>query len=84
MTYLLRLQTFLFEMIQVQINDDEVKTKLKGHHKRITGLALSNALNVLISAGADSQLLPLMNNFSTLAIFLLQSVEANNETTLLI
>ncbi|KAK4714903.1 hypothetical protein R3W88_020810 [Solanum pinnatisectum] len=32
----------------------KVKTKLKGHHKRITGLALSNSLNVLISAGADS------------------------------
>ncbi|CAN4113022.1 unnamed protein product [Withania somnifera] len=35
---------------------DEVKTKLKGHQKRITGLAFSNSLNVLISAGADSQL----------------------------
>ncbi|CAH1432821.1 unnamed protein product [Lactuca virosa] len=35
---------------------DEVKTKLKGHHKRITGLAFSNVLNVLISSGADSQL----------------------------
>ncbi|KAH0734816.1 hypothetical protein KY285_010523 [Solanum tuberosum] len=61
-----------------------VKTKLKGHHKRITGLAFSNSLNVLISAGADYQLLPWMNNFSTLTIFLLQSVEAKNETTLLI
>ncbi|KAI3781936.1 hypothetical protein L2E82_11964 [Cichorium intybus] len=35
---------------------DEVKTKLKGHHKRITGLAFSNLLNVLVSSGADSQL----------------------------
>ncbi|KAG7021233.1 Topless-related protein 4 [Cucurbita argyrosperma subsp. argyrosperma] len=35
---------------------DEVKTKLKGHHKRITGLAFSNHLNVLVSSGADSQL----------------------------
>lgn len=35
---------------------DEVKTKLKGHQKRITGLAFSNALNVLVSSGADSQL----------------------------
>lgn len=33
----------------------QVKTKLKGHHKRITGLAFSNALNVLVSSGADSQ-----------------------------
>ncbi|KAK3025864.1 hypothetical protein RJ639_042293, partial [Escallonia herrerae] len=35
---------------------DEVKSKLKGHHKRITGLAFSNVLNVLVSSGADSQL----------------------------
>ncbi|KAG6658615.1 hypothetical protein CIPAW_04G173900 [Carya illinoinensis] len=35
---------------------DEVKTKLKGHQKRITGLAFSHALNVLVSSGADSQL----------------------------
>ncbi|KAK9055103.1 hypothetical protein SSX86_026183 [Deinandra increscens subsp. villosa] len=32
---------------------DEVKTKIKGHHKRITGLAFSNVLNVLVSSGAD-------------------------------
>ncbi|PSS13871.1 Topless-related protein [Actinidia chinensis var. chinensis] len=35
---------------------DEVKTKLKGHQKRITGLAFSAVLNVLVSSGADSQL----------------------------
>ncbi|KAL7168434.1 hypothetical protein ACSBR2_038801 [Camellia fascicularis] len=35
---------------------DEVKTKLKGHQKRITGVAFSNVLNVLVSSGADSQL----------------------------
>ncbi|KAL5988108.1 RNA polymerase II associated Paf1 complex subunit Tpr1 [Asimina triloba] len=35
---------------------DEVKSKLKGHSKRITGLAFSNVLNVLVSSGADSQL----------------------------
>ncbi|CAN6459524.1 unnamed protein product [Victoria cruziana] len=34
---------------------DEVKSKLKGHSKRITGLAFSNSLNVLVSSGADSQ-----------------------------
>ncbi|KAK1394935.1 hypothetical protein POM88_013991 [Heracleum sosnowskyi] len=33
-----------------------VKIKLKGHHKRITGLAFSDVLNVLVSSGADSQL----------------------------
>ncbi|XP_055960299.1 topless-related protein 4-like isoform X2 [Mercurialis annua] len=33
-----------------------VKTKLKGHQKRITGLAFSNSLNVLVSSGADAQL----------------------------
>ncbi|XP_075523439.1 topless-related protein 1-like isoform X1 [Primulina tabacum] len=36
---------------------DEVKSKLKGHSKRITGLAFSHALNVLVSSGADSQLI---------------------------
>ncbi|KAH0688342.1 hypothetical protein KY285_017933 [Solanum tuberosum] len=33
-----------------------VKSKLKGHSKRITGLAFSHVLNVLVSSGADSQL----------------------------
>ncbi|XP_078443222.1 protein TPR3-like [Wolffia australiana] len=36
---------------------DEVKTKLKGHQKRITGLAFSNSQNVLVSSGADAQLI---------------------------
>ncbi|KAM0933886.1 putative transcription factor WD40-like family [Dioscorea sansibarensis] len=35
---------------------DEVKSKLRGHTKRITGLAFSNALNVLVSSGADAQI----------------------------
>jgi WD40 repeat protein len=35
---------------------DEVKTKLKGHQKHITGLAFSTALNILVSSGADAQL----------------------------
>ena len=33
---------------------DEVKSKLKGHQKRITGLAFSHVLNVLVSSGADA------------------------------
>ncbi|XP_038991993.1 topless-related protein 2-like [Hibiscus syriacus] len=35
---------------------DEVKTKLKGHLKRISGLAFSTSLNILVSSGADAQL----------------------------
>ncbi|KAF9614209.1 hypothetical protein IFM89_016002 [Coptis chinensis] len=35
---------------------DEVKSKLKGHQKRVTGLTFSNVLNVLVSSGADAQL----------------------------
>ncbi|KAM7480337.1 hypothetical protein LguiA_028550 [Lonicera macranthoides] len=35
---------------------DEVKSKLKGHQKRVTGLAFSNVLNILVSSGADAQL----------------------------
>jgi WD40 repeat protein len=33
----------------------QVKSKLEGHSKRVTGLDFSNALNVLVSSGADSQ-----------------------------
>ena len=36
-------------------NSVQVKTKLNGHHRRITGLAFSNTLNVLVSSGADAQ-----------------------------
>ncbi|VAH75685.1 unnamed protein product [Triticum turgidum subsp. durum] len=35
---------------------DEVKIRLKGHQKRITGLAFSNSLHILVSSGADAQL----------------------------
>ncbi|KAF2307284.1 hypothetical protein GH714_026099 [Hevea brasiliensis] len=35
---------------------DEVKSKLKGHQRRITGLAFSTNLNILVSSGADAQL----------------------------
>ncbi|XVF05996.1 hypothetical protein REPUB_Repub06bG0009800 [Reevesia pubescens] len=35
---------------------DEVKSKLKGHQKRITGLAFSTSLNILVSSGADAHL----------------------------
>lgn len=35
----------------------QVKIKLKGHQKRITGLAFSNVQNVLVSSGADSQVI---------------------------
>ncbi|KAF5198326.1 Topless-like [Thalictrum thalictroides] len=33
---------------------DEVKSKIKGHQKRVTGLAFSNVLNVLVSSDADA------------------------------
>jgi len=33
----------------------QVKSKLRGHQKSITGLAFSNSLNVLVSSGADAQ-----------------------------
>ncbi|KAK9130670.1 hypothetical protein Sjap_011157 [Stephania japonica] len=38
------------------IRYDDVISKLKGHQVRITGLAFSRALNVLVSSGADSHL----------------------------
>ncbi|KAG0463244.1 hypothetical protein HPP92_021720 [Vanilla planifolia] len=34
----------------------KVKSKLRGHSKRITGLAFSHPLNILVSSGADSQI----------------------------
>ncbi|KAF3958529.1 hypothetical protein CMV_016582 [Castanea mollissima] len=34
---------------------DKVKSKLKGHQKRIIGLAFSMNLNILVSSGADAQ-----------------------------
>ncbi|XP_031279576.1 topless-related protein 1-like [Pistacia vera] len=36
---------------------DEAKNKLKGHSKRITGLAFSHVLNILVSSGADAQII---------------------------
>ncbi|KAG8379818.1 hypothetical protein BUALT_Bualt07G0129000 [Buddleja alternifolia] len=36
---------------------DEVKSKLKGHQKRVTGLAFSSVLDVLVSSGADAQII---------------------------
>ena len=33
----------------------QVKSKLKGHQNRVTGLTFSNVLNVLVSSGADVQ-----------------------------
>jgi hypothetical protein len=43
-------EDFNFELIKnVSM---KVKTKLKGHQKRITGLAFSHVLNVLVSSGA--------------------------------
>ncbi|KAH7855513.1 hypothetical protein Vadar_025713 [Vaccinium darrowii] len=38
------------------IRVDEVKCILKGHRNRITGLAFSTNLNILVSSGADAQL----------------------------
>ena len=43
------LMCFLFSL--------QVKSKLKGHTKRITGLAFSHVLNVLVSSGADAQVI---------------------------
>lgn len=44
----------------------QVKTKLKGHQKRITGLAFSQAMNVLVSSGADAHVSRIDNHFNIL------------------
>lgn len=54
----------------------QVKSKLKGHSKRITGLAFSHALNVLVSSGADAQVIIFLFNYY-LQIALLISCELN-------
>ncbi|KAE8056337.1 hypothetical protein FH972_013118 [Carpinus fangiana] len=36
---------------------DEVMSNLTGHSKKITGLAFSNVLNLLVSSGADTQII---------------------------
>ncbi len=41
---------------------------LRGHEKRITGLAFSNALNVLVSSGADAQVL-VFRSFSITSMY---------------
>ncbi|KAI8562463.1 hypothetical protein RHMOL_Rhmol03G0039000 [Rhododendron molle] len=38
--------------------EDEVESELKGHEKRITGLAFSVNLNILVSSGANAQWVP--------------------------
>ncbi|KAF3450894.1 hypothetical protein FNV43_RR06983 [Rhamnella rubrinervis] len=38
------------------VRTDKILHKLKGHQKRVTGLAFSNVLKVLVSSGSDSQL----------------------------
>ncbi|XP_059644431.1 protein TPR3-like isoform X2 [Cornus florida] len=39
------------------IRVNEVVSKLKGHYTRVTGLAFSNVLNVLVSSGYDAQII---------------------------
>jgi WD40 repeat protein len=46
----------------------QVKGMLRGHEKRITGLAFSNALNVLVSSGADAQVL-VFRSFSIISMY---------------
>ena len=43
----------------------QVKSKLKGHTKRITGLAFSHVLNVLVSSGADAQVIVVQFRFAS-------------------
>nr|POF18115.1 topless-related protein 3 [Quercus suber] len=43
---------------------DKVKSKLKGHQKRITGLAFSMNLNILVSSGANAQVSGICGSFA--------------------
>lgn len=44
----------------------QVKIKLKGHQKRVTGLAFSSVLNILVSSAADAQVCPANLRYSVL------------------
>jgi WD40 repeat protein len=50
----------------------QVKSKLKGHQKRVTGLAFSTNLNILVSSGADAQ----VNRGNAVRLFLIYHSEA--------
>ena len=54
----------------------QVKSKLKGHQKRITGLAFSTSLNILVSSGADAQ----VSDFVFLSIVFLLRNNYENKT----
>nr|XP_010324827.1 topless-related protein 1-like isoform X18 [Solanum lycopersicum] len=43
-------------IIVYSVRTEELISRLNGHSKRITGLAFSNTMNVLVSSGADSQI----------------------------
>ncbi|TMW82061.1 hypothetical protein EJD97_006927 [Solanum chilense] len=51
----LQQQLILPSILKITTSSLLVKSKLKGHSKRIPGLAFSHLLNVLVSSGADSQ-----------------------------
>ncbi|CAN8231897.1 unnamed protein product [Cochlearia groenlandica] len=42
--------------IDIYTTNSDLKARLKGHRKHITGLAFSHALKLMVSAGADGQL----------------------------
>lgn len=46
-----------------------MKSKLKGHHKRITGLAFSTNLGILVSSGADAQVSFYLSFYTSLLFF---------------
>ncbi|XP_044464620.1 protein TOPLESS-like isoform X1 [Mangifera indica] len=46
-----------FSILIYNVRFSEVKSKLEGHHKRISGLAFSNALDIMVSSGADGQII---------------------------
>lgn len=55
---IIRVSGFLSQLlvtVYYNVSPLQVKSKLKGHSKRITGLAFSHVLNVLVSSGADAQ-----------------------------
>ncbi|XP_026419642.1 protein TPR1-like [Papaver somniferum] len=49
-------ETPIYSVCPHHKENTQVKIKLRGHQKRITGLAFSSNLNIMLSSGADGQL----------------------------
>lgn len=76
---------WLWQIIEVHYSYSnlitQVKSKLKGHSKRITGLAFSHVLNVLVSSGADAQVQLITTFFCFYNVFEYPTISSSTKKT---